>query len=356
MRRYIGVMFVALLAVSPKTMAAAAQDQVTFDKWVEPKEQCFSVEVPKGWEISGGVHWHSPIDPRSFLRVSSPDHKVQIFIDDPDILKRIVPNPISNQMGWTEDRVVQAETGPILIQRFLTGSQYAQQHAAWRLCRNPRWVKVGDLPALSNSITAAIEPLARSSGLFAQASAGEAGFQCNDAQGYVFATTLLTSSLDPRNPILSWIVYKLSGFIRSDPMKTMQARYIMDHMMATWIFNPRWDEALNRKVNDVTGRAIGVRIAMAAQVLRNSARNASNDLARLNHPNQGVNVRPGERKSSSVNTILGTKEVCDAIGRCKNVSNDYNEIYMDHSGNTRPGRPGGGPPDNSGVWSPTYTQ
>jgi hypothetical protein len=356
LRRYIGVMFIALLAVSPKAMEATAQDQVTFDKWVEPKEQCFSVEVPKGWEISGGVHWHSPIDPRSFLRVSSPDHKVRIFIDDPDILQRMVPNPTYNQMGWTEGRVVQSETGPILIQRFLTGSQYAQQHAAWRLCRNPRWVKVGELPALSNSITAAIEPLARSSGLLARATAGEAGFLCKEGQGYVFAITVLTASLNPSVPLKSWIVYKLSGFQSSDPISSMQARYIMEHMMATWTFNPRWDQAVHQRVKDVTGRAMAMQNAMAAQVQRNSARNASNDLARLNHPNQGVNVRPGERKSSSVNTILGTKEVCDAIGRCKNVSNDYNEIYMDHSGNTRPGRPGGGPPDNSGVWSPTYTQ
>lgn len=70
---------------------------------------------------------------------------------------------------------------------------------------------------------------------------------------------------------------------------------------------------------------------------------------------QGVGSR-SEPKSSSVNTTLGTKEVCDAIGRCKSVSNDYDTLYMDHSGNVVPGRAGGAPPDNSGVWSPTYTQ
>jgi hypothetical protein len=87
-----------------------------------------------------------------------------------------------------------------------------------------------------------------------------------------------------------------------------------------------------------------------------AARSASDDLARLNHPNAGVNVRPGSTQSSSTNTILGTRDVCDAIGRCKTVSNDADTFFMDHSGNVQPGRAGGAPPDNSGVWSPTYSK
>jgi hypothetical protein len=98
------------------------------------------------------------------------------------------------------------------------------------------------------------------------------------------------------------------------------------------------------------------RASLPASAGQLPTRNASNDPARLNHPNQRVNVRPGERKSSGINTILGTKEICDAIGRCQSVSNDYDTYYMDHSGNVKPVGPGGAPPDHSGVWSPTYTQ
>jgi len=354
MRIFTGGVLAAILALGSASTGGTAPNQINFAQWVEPTEHAFTVEVPKDWQVNGGLHWNSPIDPRGFVRVRSSDGKVQIFIDDPDILPRMVPNPVYTRMGWVEGRVFQTQTGPIFIQRFLSGSQYAQQHVTWRLCRNPRWVKVGDVPSLSRSITTAIEPLAQSSGAIARASAGEASFMCNDAQGYVFATTLLTSSTS--GPIQGWGVYKLCGFLSSDPMQSMEARYIMEHMMATLTINPSWDQAFQRKIKDVTGQVIGMQNALAAQVQRNAAQNASNDLARLNHPNQGVNVRPGERKSSSVNTILGTKEVCDAIGRCKSVSNDYDTFYMDHSGNVKPGRPGGGPPDNSGVWSPTYTQ
>ena len=343
-----------LLASTPSASAGTAPGDMTLVKWTEPNEQSFSAEVPKGWQVDGGLHWNGPTDARGFLRVKSPDEKIQVFIDDPDILPRQVPHPAYTQMGWVEGRVVQTQTGRVLIQRFLTGSQFAKQYTSQRLCKNPRWVKVDDMPSLSQSITDSIRPEAQASGAIARASAGEASFLCNKTQGYVFITTVLASS--STGPIQIWGVYKLSGFLSTDPMRSMQARYVMNHIVATWTVNKRWEEEYQRKIKDVTGRVIAMQNALAAQVQRNAARNASNDLSRLNHPNQGVNVRPGERKSSSVNTILGTKEVCDTLGRCKNVSNDYDTYYMDHSGNVSPARPGGAPPDNTGVWSPMYTQ
>jgi hypothetical protein len=345
---------IMLLVAIPPALASAAQDAVTFVKWTDPTEQSFTAEVPTGWKVSGGVHWNGPTDVRSFLRMKAPDEKVQVFIDDPEILPRQVPHPAYAQMGLVEGRVIQSPAGPVLIQRFLTGSQFAKQYASQRLCKNPRWVKVDDLYPLSQSITESIAPEARASGGVARASAGEASFLCNNTQGYVFATTVLISSQS--GPIQLWAVYKLSGFLSTDPTRSMQARYVMNHVMATWTVSKKWEEAYQRKSKDVMGRALAMQNALTAQIQRNAARSASNDLARLNHPNQGVNVRPGERKSSSVNTILGTKEVCDALGRCKNVSNDYDTYYMDHSGNVSPARPGGAPPDNSGVWSPMYTQ
>jgi len=343
-----------LLAAIPAESANTSQGAMTFVKWTEPKEQSFSVEVPKGWQVDGGLHWNGPTDARGFLRAKSPDEKVQVFIDDPEILPRQVPHPAYAQIGWVEGRVVQTQTGRVLIQRFLTGSQFAKQYASQRLCKNPRWVKVDDMSSLSQSITDSIRSEAQASGAIARASAGEASFLCNNRQGYVFVTTVLASS--PTGPIQVWGVYKMSGFLSTDPLRSMQARYVMNHMMATWTVSKSWEDAYKRKIKDVMGRVIAMQNALAAQVQRNAAHSASNDLARLNHPNQGVNVRPGERKSSSVNTTLGTKEVCDALGRCKNVSNDYDTYYMDHSGNVSPARPGGAPPDNSGVWSPMYTQ
>ena len=345
---------VALSLAIACSIPARAAEPIAFTKWTEPKEHSFSVDVPQGWRITGGLHWNGPLDPRGYVRAQSPDGKLQVFIDDPDVLPRQVPHPTTDRLGYVEGRTIIAPAGGlILIQHFLSGSQYAQQHAAWRLCKQPRWVKAGELPALTQSIAASIRPYVPP-GATARTSAGETSFTCGGVQGYVFATTVLGSGAN--GPIQIWDVYKLSGFTSADPMRTMTARYVMDRMMATWLTDRSWEMAVQRRAKDVTGQVMGMQNAIAAQVLRHAQQNSSTDLARLNHPNRGVNVRPGERKSNSTNSILGTKEVCDAIGRCQSVSTDYDTYFMDHSGNVRPGSSSGAPPDNSGVWSPTYPQ
>jgi PQQ-dependent catabolism-associated CXXCW motif protein len=343
-----------MTAPRPSPAPTPSPAQVNFVEWVDPTERSFSVAVPQGWHVSGGTHWNGQTDARNFVRAQSPDGKLRVFIDDPDILGRQVPNPVHAQMGWVEGRVVQSPTGPLFIQRFLTGSQYAQQHVTWRLCQKPRWIRTGDSFELSSKITAAIQPYAGSMGGTARASAGETTFTCDDDQGYVSATTVLATSSS--GPIQVWGVYKLSGFVSSDPMRSMQARYVMEHMMATFTVNPSWEKEYQRRINDVTGRVIGMQNALSAQARRISAANASTTSSRLNHPNPGVNVRPGERKPTSVNTTLGTKRVCDALGRCQSVSTNNDTYFIDHGGNAKAGRAGGAPPDNSGVWSPTYTQ
>jgi hypothetical protein len=341
-------------ATTPAEPVPAGQATTRFVRWIEPKEHSFSVEVPQGWQVIGSVNWTGPTDAQQFLRLQSPDSKVVVFLGDPELLPRTVPNQMYALTGAVEGRVIQAPGGGrTLMQRFLTGNQYAKEHTVWRLCPNPRWVKDAGLPDLSRNITAAVQPEARAWGATATASAGEVSFTCDTKQGYVFAATVLGSS--PKGPIQGWGIYRLWGFLSSDPGQSMRARYIMERMAATFATDPAWQQAYDKRVRDITGMVISMQNA-AAQAQRSAAQSASDTLSRLNHPNQGVNVRPGSSQSSSVNTILGTKDVCDAIGRCKNVSNDSDTYYIDHSGNFRAGTASGGPPDNTGVWSPAYTQ
>lgn len=328
---------------------------VRFVSWTEPREHSFSVDVPQGWTLSGGLNWTGPIDPQAFVRVQSPDGKVRIFLGDPEILPRQVPNQVAYlQTGATEGAVFQSPTGGrVLLQRFKTGTQFGKKEVVQaRHCQNPRWVTESDLPDRARAINAALTPEARKWNTNISVSAGEAGFICGNVQGSVSATTVLGWGAGPTQ---AWFVQSVAVFLSADPMRSMQARYIMEHMMATAKADPQWLQAFEQRVLAKTGAVIKMQNA-ALQAQLSAAQSASTTLSRLNHPNPGVNVRPGERRPTSVNTILGTKDVCDAIGRCKNVSNDSETHFMDPSGNTRPGRAGGAPPDNSGVWSQTYVR
>jgi hypothetical protein len=355
----------APVAPAPQTVAApaaAAGGDVKFDRWVEPQERSFSVEVPRGWRVTGGLNWLGQIDVQGFVRVQSADGRIEIFLGDPELLARQVPNAYSRmQTGVSEGGTFRTPAGgPAMLQRFMTGSQYARAHAVWRLCKSPQWVAGNDLPDMSRSLTVAIEPEARRLGGTASVSAGETSFLCDQAQGYVMAATMLASARG--GPTQVWMVYKVAGFRSTDPMRSMQARYIMEHMMATLTPDPAWTRALEQKVTRITGAVMSMQNA-ATQSQLAASRRQNETLAMLNHPNTFVprsssssGSSSGSGSSNGVNTILGTKDVCDALGRCKNVSNDADSLFMDHSGNVRAGGPGGAPPDNTGVWSPTFTK
>ena len=343
---------VLLSALSWSTSRAdAATADVRFVMWVEPKEHAFSLEVPADWRLEGGLNWLGPIDPQAYVVVTSPDVKLRVFVGDPELLTRQVPSATTRlQTGASEGQTFKTSTGsPALVQRFLTGPQYARQHVSWRLCRSPVWVAQQESPELSRAVTGAVAPYARSYGASVQASAGEVSYMCGAAQGAVFAATMITSS--KAGPIQVWMVYRVAGFQSTDPL-----RYVMEHMLATVRLDPRWNAAVEDRARRLTGMVISMQNA-ATQAALAASRQQNETLARLNHPNPGVPRRTaGGGSSSGVNTILGTRHVCDAIGRCQTVPIGDGNVFVDHSGNFRTGPASGGPPDNSGVWSPAYPQ
>ena len=61
-----------LVAVLATVGAAPTPDPVAFRTWVEPRERSFSIEVPQGWEVNGGLNWTGPLDPQMFVHAKSP--------------------------------------------------------------------------------------------------------------------------------------------------------------------------------------------------------------------------------------------------------------------------------------------
>jgi hypothetical protein len=331
-------------------MNAVSQNatEVQFVTWQEPAERCFTIEVPQDWQIVGGVNWVGPTNAQAFVRALSPDGSSQVFVGDPEIVPRQVPNALS-WMQAGEGQMFRTPSGdPALMSRFLTGTQYAKQHVWWRHCRQPSWVRESDLPELSQTMTATIQPEAQSWGAQAMASAGEVSFLCGKLQGYVSAITVLGSS--PMTQV--WSVLKVSAFLSADPLKSMQARYVMKHMTGSFKVDPGWNANYEQHVRQITGSVISMQNATLQASLA-ASRQAQQTLSRLNHPNEGVHVRPGEVKIAS--PARGSDYyVSDALGRSGYVSGTADNYFMDHSGNISAGRAGGLPPDNTGVWSPVY--
>jgi len=159
---------------------AAARDSaeaVAFKTWTEPNERAYSIAVPQGWKVSGGIVRRTPVDMRSALNVTSPDGVIQIFIGDYDLMPRREPDPLTQAAGMREGYVYN-ET---LMARYLTGVQFAQRYPAWKLCRQPQIVQSGVLRRETEAVNAEVARFARGMGSATVATVGEAIFRC--AQG-----------------------------------------------------------------------------------------------------------------------------------------------------------------------------
>jgi len=96
--------------------------------WVtlqESGEHSFSVEVPKGWKVTGGTFRFSPYEPRIWVEMVSPDGATTIRLGDPYAPKTYaVPNAFLARYGATEGKW----TAGKMVMNYLPGKEFADRY------------------------------------------------------------------------------------------------------------------------------------------------------------------------------------------------------------------------------------
>ena len=362
MKLAAALMLVASLAeaqtqnrVAPSGAPSVAANNTFFVTWRDPREYAFEVGVPQGWQVSGGMVRSFTVETHSVIRASSPDGKIQIFNDDPDLHPRQIPNQLTQFAGFREGQTMQgAWGGPVLLARYATGSQFAQQYIQARLCRQPAVINgVMDLREATARMNAIIAPYALQQRVPAQASIGEATFACGGSVGYVLANTLYTGQ---PGGLEGWSVYQLSGYVVSDPQQAGLAFYVLNTMFETFKTNPQWEARVAREVQDLTGAVTRMQNAMTQSIAEYGRRQAAAASAGgFNHPNSGqlpTDLRKkwaGEDVSRQKisDATLGQTWVHSSTGANVRVDNSVTNWWRDASGNVVAGPASGGPPAGS---------
>jgi hypothetical protein len=329
---------------------AAPSESATFVTWREPNEGAYTIDVPRGWKVAGGVRRQSPVDIRTALNVTSPDGVIRIFIGDYDLAPRREPDQLTQIAGMHEGRVYDG----VLLARYMTGLQVAQSYPGWKLCRQARIKQSGVLQRESQTLTTQVARYGQSMATAATASVGEAIFQCPAGEGFVMATTLLTRPMSGRG-VSGWFIYELSGFTTSDPKQAFFAKYVLSAMLASRKDNPEWDARVSQAAGQYAQAMMQLNNAMTQSTIQHARQQAAQGSAGgWNHPNTGdvpkvKHNAESERQRDIANR--GTREVCDDLGTCKTVDNSWATVWRDHSGNVVPGSAAGYPPDYSGQWT-----
>jgi hypothetical protein len=213
-----------------------ASEPLSFVTWREPNEGAYTLSVPQGWKISGGIRRRTPVDVRSAITVVSPDGAIHLFIGDYDVPPAREPDAATQMAGLREGQVYDGT----LLARYQTGVQFAERYPAWKLCRQPQIIQSGILSKETETLNVEVARYGRSMATAASASVGEAIFRCGEAEGFVMATTLLARPAS--GPGVSvWAVYQLAGFITYDSAQGYFAKYVLSSMLASLQMNHEWE-------------------------------------------------------------------------------------------------------------------
>ena len=93
--------------------------------FTDPTENAFTVAVPQGWAVKGGVQRASPVNARTWVQATSPDGATVISLGDPQIPAFTLPSP-QHAAGSTVQNAsgVQSPVAP-----YENGAQFAANYA-----------------------------------------------------------------------------------------------------------------------------------------------------------------------------------------------------------------------------------
>jgi hypothetical protein len=306
---------------APSRGGPAAPD-VPFVRFQDPAEGAFSLEVPQGWRVGGGVSRRAPVDVRSSVVASSPDNQIHLRLGDVEIPPFSTLTPTLAQLGFREGSPYSPGYGVnMIVMRYLPGEQFARYWVTSRVSRVCEGVQIVSVQPLPQTVQAMNAIMAQhgSPVMSQRLHAGDTAFRCRQGQapavGYVFVATLITGGNDGG---ATWNVDQLQGYL-SPPERVSQAQAILARMIGSIRLNPDWVR-MQRNVTAATTRIVADTNAHISKIISDSywSRQASQD----------------EMSRKRSNQIRGLEDARDpATGRELQVQSGSSYYWIDHRGN-----------------------
>lgn len=191
-------------------VAAPAQglSQVSWTTFTDPYENAFTIEVPQGWKVTGGVVRKNPLWGTLVLRLLAPDRRTLIAVGDPDSVPYNAPIAARDYVRRFTDRAI----GPA--------------------CTGLKIVNVADLPDVERFAAS------KSLGPYTQWSAAQSSFTCNGERqrgmsGEAIAVLQYMTSLRSGHAQI------LAAFVTTTG-KEDEADQLLNHTVSSLHENPQW--------------------------------------------------------------------------------------------------------------------
>jgi len=293
----------------------------TYVEWRDPFEKAFTVEVPAGWRVEGGLYRFASVDTRSALTLTSPARHIRITFGDKDLPTFTEPNPMLQWSGFREGSLYSPGYGvTMLVKRYIAGPEFVRDYIPLkpaRDCANLQFTESRPRPDADQAVNRLYSRFA-TYGVTMEQRSGDASFTCTEdgkpMAGYHFAGTLRTRSSTQGG---IWIAQHLFGFI-AIPEKARQAQEVIRHIVGSITVNPEWARTQQQTTME-TSRIVSETNQAVSKIIDDTywTRQRSQD-------------EVSRRRS---NAMLGLEDVVDpATGRQLQVEAGADYYWIDHRG------------------------
>ena len=219
--------------------AAAPASLPAMARWTEPNENAFSIAVPQGWQVQGGLMRRGPGGPtRTAVMIGTPDRRVLVFLGDQQPARFVLPSQTLLNLGLREGMPVQG-TGDILM-RFRhagdIGPELLQRRFGTLQVTGRRELR--EIAAQRQQAQQQVQ-----TGSVAMVTAAEIEFRLGD--GRVGAANFITEGYDVPNLGGGWSAEESFGFVAA-PDAVPLAGAILARVVGSFAVNPAWFVAETR--------------------------------------------------------------------------------------------------------------
>lgn len=211
----------------------AAAPKIEWTQFQDPSEKAFTMDVPQGWTVKGGLFRMGYSDERVMVDATSADRSISIRFGDVSVPTYTSPSQYHPREGEIYDLGAQAQ---MVVERYRTGPEFAVLYTESRfakLCRNLRsdpqdaGFTVPDFVPMDAGIS--------------QSSGGQTAFHCDTDAGpriaYAYSKTARSGDI--------WQAAVLVSYLAA-PGQVAAAQEIIVHAAKSFHLNPEWVEYQKR--------------------------------------------------------------------------------------------------------------
>ena len=223
-----GCFFVFAIAFPAHAVPAAA---INWVHYTDSAEGAFSMDVPYGWQVQGGMYRFGYLDVRWMMDVRSLDGKVIIRINDPNVPPYVLPGPHTGAAGRPS---IKPQLYQMIVDNYREAGAYAESYAKHRFstaCKSLRPRRADWTPTMPAEWHT--EPGAR----VTQASIA---YDCPTSDGPRIVVVFARNSLYSASGL--WLVDPVISIIAT-PDALAQAGLMTQHMIDSWHVNPQWKDS-----------------------------------------------------------------------------------------------------------------